>query len=70
MAQLLITGGAGFIGSHAALVLLDAGYELLVFDDFSNSNPIALDSMCEPAGHAGALRLRHMQGDLQNHQGS
>ena len=41
MAQLLITGGAGFIGSHTALVLLEAGHELLVFDDFSNSSPIA-----------------------------
>ena len=43
VAKLLITGGAGFIGSHTALVLLEAGHELLVFDDFSNSSPIALD---------------------------
>ena len=34
MAQLLITGGAGFIGSHTCLVLLEAGHQLLVLDDF------------------------------------
>ena len=43
MASLLITGGAGFIGSHTLLVLLDAGHELVVLDNFANSSPIALD---------------------------
>ena len=42
MAQLLITGGAGFIGSHTCLVLLQVGHHLVVQDDFSNSSPIAL----------------------------
>ena len=32
MASLLITGGAGFIGSHTLLVLLDAGHELVVLE--------------------------------------
>ena len=66
MAQLLITGGAGFIGSHTTLVLLEAGHELLVFDDFSNSSPIALDRVRELAGPAAASRLRQMQGDIRN----
>jgi UDP-glucose 4-epimerase len=35
----LVTGGAGFIGSHICAALLDHGYELLVADDFSNSTP-------------------------------
>ncbi|MFF3333023.1 UDP-glucose 4-epimerase GalE [Streptomyces sp. NPDC002888] len=35
----LITGGAGFIGSHACAELLDHGYELIVVDDYSNSAP-------------------------------
>ena len=43
VAKLLITGGAGFIGSHTAVVLLEAGHELVVFDDFSNSNPRDLE---------------------------
>jgi len=66
MAQLLMTGGAGFIGSHTSLVLLEAGHELLVFDDFSNSSPIALERVCELVGPGAALRLQQMQGDIRN----
>ncbi|WP_308406064.1 UDP-glucose 4-epimerase GalE [Streptomyces panaciradicis] len=35
----LVTGGAGFIGSHACVELLDHGYEVVVVDDYSNSAP-------------------------------
>ncbi|WP_367319402.1 UDP-glucose 4-epimerase GalE [Streptomyces sp. HUAS ZL42] len=35
----LVTGGAGFIGSHACVDLLDHGYEVIVVDDYSNSSP-------------------------------
>ncbi|MGW7197912.1 NAD-dependent epimerase/dehydratase family protein, partial [Streptomyces chryseus] len=35
----LVTGGAGFIGSHACVELLDHGYELIVVDNYSNSTP-------------------------------
>jgi UDP-glucose 4-epimerase len=42
MARILLTGGAGFIGSHTALVLLQAGHQLVVLDDFRNSSPEAL----------------------------
>ena len=66
MAQLLITGGAGFIGSHTVLVLLEAGHELLAFDDYSNSSPIALERVCDVVGPAAAPRLRQMQGDIRN----
>ena len=66
MAQLLITGGTGFIGSHTALVLLEAGHELLVFDDFSNSSPIAFDRVRELARPEAAPRLMHIQGDIRN----
>ena len=34
MARLLVTGGAGFIGSHTCVVLLEAGHDLIVLDDF------------------------------------
>ena len=37
MARLLITGGAGFIGSHTCVTLLEAGHELVVLDSFVNS---------------------------------
>lgn len=39
---ILVTGGAGYIGSHVCVALLDAGFEILVLDDFSNSSPQAL----------------------------
>lgn len=40
--NILVTGGAGYIGSHTAVVLLEAGHEVVVFDDFSNSHPEVL----------------------------
>jgi len=39
---ILVTGGAGFIGSHACVELLDHGYEVIVVDDYSNSTPQVL----------------------------
>ena len=39
---ILVTGGAGFIGSHTCVVLQEAGYEIVVADNFSNSKPEAL----------------------------
>lgn len=36
---ILVTGGAGYIGSHTCVELLDAGYEIVVFDNFVNSKP-------------------------------
>ncbi|UJP06117.1 MAG: UDP-glucose 4-epimerase GalE [Nitrosomonas sp.] len=40
--MILVTGGAGYIGSHTCVELLNAGWEVVVFDNFSNSNPEAL----------------------------
>ncbi|WP_371667401.1 UDP-glucose 4-epimerase GalE [Streptomyces sp. NBC_00289] len=52
----LVTGGAGFIGSHACAELLDHGYELIVVDDYSNSTPQALARVERIAGRfAGAV---------------
>jgi UDP-glucose 4-epimerase len=36
--NVLITGGAGYIGSHVSLVLIEAGYEIVIFDNLSNSD--------------------------------
>lgn len=42
---ILVTGGAGYIGSHTCVELLDAGYEIIVFDNFVNSKPDAIQKI-------------------------
>ena len=67
MAQLLITGGAGFIGSHTCLVLLEAGHRLVVLDNFSNSSPESLRRVLELAGlPPGDPRLQTISGDIRS----
>ncbi|WP_328666713.1 UDP-glucose 4-epimerase GalE [Streptomyces sp. NBC_00322] len=46
----LVTGGAGFIGSHTCVELLDHGYEVIVVDDYSNSSPLACVRIQRVAG--------------------
>ena len=38
MSNILITGGAGYIGSHTSLLLLDKGHKVIIFDSFINSS--------------------------------
>ena len=66
MAQLLITGGAGFIGSHTALVLLEAGHSLVVLDNFANSSPESLRRVLNLAGPNVGGRLAVVEGDIRN----
>ena len=66
MAQLLITGGAGFIGSHSCLVLLEAGHNLVVLDNFDNSSPESLKRVLELAGPSAAGRLQLVEGDIRS----
>lgn len=47
---ILVTGGAGFIGSHTCVELLEHGYDVIVLDDHSNSSPRALDRVAKIAG--------------------
>ncbi|MBC7572246.1 MAG: UDP-glucose 4-epimerase GalE [Spirosoma sp.] len=43
--RILVTGGAGFIGSHTVVSLIEAGFEPIIVDDFSNSQRTALDGL-------------------------
>jgi UDP-glucose 4-epimerase len=45
MSKILVTGGTGFIGSHTVVELYNAGYEVVIVDDFSNSNPKILNQI-------------------------
>lgn len=42
MKKILVTGGAGYIGSHTLIELIKAGYTPVVYDNLSNSSPVAI----------------------------
>lgn len=50
MKKILVTGGAGYIGSHTCVELLNAGYELVIIDNFSNSKPEVLENIKKITG--------------------
>lgn len=60
MTNVLITGGAGYIGSHIAVELLEAGYEVVVVDNLYNSSKIALDRVEEITGK----KIKFYDGDI------
>ena len=48
--SILVTGGAGYIGSHTAVELLNAGREIVIVDNFSNSKPEVLEKIKKITG--------------------
>ena len=58
--KILVTGGAGYIGSHACVELLNAGYEVVVVDNLSNSKEEALERVQEITGKS----LKFYKADL------
>jgi len=50
MSTILVTGGAGFIGSHTDVELLEAGHDIIVVDNYSNSKPEALERVKKITG--------------------
>ncbi len=63
MALCLISGGAGYIGSHTCVSLLEAGHELVVVDDLSNSSPLALARVEQICGRS---LVAFVEGDLRD----
>ena len=55
--MILVTGGAGYIGSHTVVELMAAGHELLILDNFSNSSPKVLERIEQISGKRPAGRL-------------
>jgi len=62
MKKILVTGGAGYIGSHTCIELLDAGYEVVVLDNLSNSKVESLNRVSEITGKV----LHFMEGDIRD----
>ncbi|MDC5087276.1 UDP-glucose 4-epimerase GalE [Acinetobacter baumannii] len=62
MAKILVTGGAGYIGSHTCVELLEAGHEVIVFDNLSNSSKESLNRVQEITQKS----LTFVEGDIRN----
>ena len=60
--MILVTGGAGYIGSHATLVLLKAGYDVLVLDNLCNSSAESLKRVTKIAGRSPVF----VEGDVRD----
>ncbi|WP_419929249.1 UDP-glucose 4-epimerase GalE [Candidatus Poriferisocius sp.] len=57
MASVLVTGGAGYIGSHTCVALMEAGWEISVLDSLENSSSAAVDAVAEITGHRPRLEV-------------
>ncbi|MBE2914284.1 UDP-glucose 4-epimerase GalE [Anoxybacillus flavithermus] len=70
---ILVTGGAGYIGSHTCVELLNAGYDIIVVDSFVNSKPEALKRVSEitgkefPVYHIDLLEKKQLVEVFSNH---
>jgi len=62
MSSVLVTGGAGYIGSHTVLVLLEAGYSVIVLDNLSNSSRQSLNRVERLTGKS----LTFIEGDIRD----
>jgi UDP-glucose 4-epimerase len=60
--MILVTGGAGYIGSHVCVELLQAGHDVTIFDNFCNSNPESVARIERIAGKAPRL----VRGDIRD----
>lgn len=60
--KILVTGGAGYIGSHTCVELVEAGYTPIVFDNLSNSSTVALDRVKTITGET----IEFVEGDIRD----
>ncbi|KAK2385048.1 UDP-glucose 4-epimerase Uge1 [Trifolium repens] len=64
--KILVTGGAGFIGTHTVVQLLNGGFNVSIIDNFDNSVMEAVDRVRELVGSNLSQNLEFTQGDLRN----
>lgn len=62
MQTVLLVGGAGFIGSHTCVCLLENGFDVIILDNFSNSSPEVLDNIAAITGKHAKL----YEGDMRD----
>ena len=60
--SILVTGGAGYIGTHTCVELLNAGHDVVIFDNFTNSHPEALKRVEKITGR----KLTFVEGDIRD----
>jgi UDP-glucose 4-epimerase len=60
--MILVTGGAGFIGSHTCVELVNSGFEILIVDNYYNSSPLVIKSIAEITGN----QIVCVEADVQN----
>ncbi len=60
--NILLTGGTGYIGSHTAVVLTEAGHRVVLFDNFANSQPAVLERLARILGQAPTF----VEGDIRD----
>ena len=66
MSRILVTGGCGYIGSHICLTLLEQNHELIVFDNFSNSSPLAIERVIKIAKVSNLNKIELIKGDIRS----
>ena len=54
--KILVTGGTGYIGSHTVVELQNAGYEVVIIDNLSNSSADVVDNIAKGIGHPSCIR--------------
>ena len=64
MSTILVTGGAGFIGSHTVVELIQAGHTPVIIDNLCNASPKVIGRIAEITGHIPAF----YQGDIRDRE--